>query len=190
MSSSRTPFHLLIAILTIVSVGLATTTAGAAKNAAWSDTMSREDVLVKECQRLSTGSGHAPTLGYTFDFTIKTSYTSKRTFHQFELRDDTADLAIAQRYESFVGATAASSTGLALPYSGHYSRVATDGQGEVMITDLVLNLLPAGGEAITVKVDRARSPAIDSPEAVLLAYAPRGLHMSLCSYFTSLELAG
>jgi hypothetical protein len=184
--NARISFRLLIAVITFISVGLATTTVGAAQNAAGSDTFNREDVLVQDCRGASVVSGYSPTLAFGFDFQIDTSYTSDRTFHHFEFNADFDHQTMDQSYESFVGTAVNSSTGLSLAYDGHFSRISDPDQNEVTITDLELRLVPSHGRASTVKIDRDTSAMIDSPEGVLLAYAPRGLNMSLCDYFAAM----
>jgi hypothetical protein len=185
--NARTPFRLLIAVLTFVSIGLATTTTGAAQNVAWTDTFSREDVLVQDCRGASVVSGYSPTLAYGFDFEINTSYTSDRALTYFDAHQGIDHVAMEQQSVSFVGNAVNSKTGLSLAYGGHFSRTAKSDQSEITFTDFVLHLVPSHGSAITVKVDRSSSTALDSPEVMLLAFAPQGLHTSLCGYFAGLH---
>ena len=52
----------------------------------------------------------------------------------------------------------------------------------------MLHLVPSNHGTVTITIARDNSGVIDSPEAMLLAFAPRALQMSLCIYFAGLQV--
>jgi hypothetical protein len=184
------PIRLLIAVLTLAFVGLPAQSVAASQSVDWTETINREDVLVQDCRAAAVVSGFSPTLAFGFDFEIMSSYTSDHTFHYYNGDQGIEHSAMEQRNVSFVGTAVNSNTGLSLAYGGHFTRIANEDQSEVTISDLVLHLVPINESAVTIRIERDLSGIIDSPEAMLLAFGPRGLHSSLCGYFAALTAAG
>ncbi|MFL5758915.1 MAG: hypothetical protein ACJ789_04205 [Thermomicrobiales bacterium] len=181
--------RLFVIVLTCVllAAGFALAPAAAAEGVNWSDTQSGEDVLVQDCRGASVVGGFSPTLAFGFDFAITTSYRLDRAFTMFADYTGIEHPVMERRFVTFAGTAANTTTGLELAYDGHFTRTATAAQEDVTITDLTLHLVTSNEEDFIVTVDRDRPGVIDTPEAMLLAYAPRGLHVSLCSYFAGLH---
>jgi hypothetical protein len=125
-------------------------------------------------------------LAFGFDFAITTSYTADRTFHVIADNTGIEHQAMERRTIAFKGTAANSDTGLSLAYDGRLTRTSSLNRESVTITDLVLHLAPTDQDDVTVTVDRDTSGLIDNPEAMLLAYGPRGLHTRLCHFFAGL----
>jgi hypothetical protein len=188
--NARKVFRLLIAVFTSVSFGFMALPVSAAQNTSWSDTDMREDVLVQDCHGASVVSGYSPALAFGFDFEITTSYMTVRKVSTFGDYTGIDPTVMELQQVSFLGAAANTKTGFLVAYDGEFTQTMNYHQGQVSISDLTLHLAPVGQEKITVTVDRDDSGPIDSPEALLLAYASRGLNTSLCSYFAGLKVAG
>jgi hypothetical protein len=191
MNSHELP-RLLVIVLTLVLVaaGLATAPVGAADGSQWSDSITHEDIVVQDCRGPSNVQGFSPTLAFGFDFAIVSDYRVDRSFQVIADYTGIGHQVMEVRHVSFAGIAANSKTGLSLSYDGTFTRIGTYDQGDVTIADLALHLIPSNEEDVTITVERDSSGLIDSPEAVLLAYAARGLHTSLCNYFAGLKVAG
>jgi hypothetical protein len=187
--NSRALPRLLVVVLTLILVttGLASAPVGAAEPINWSDTNTRANVLVQDCHGPGNVSKYSPTLAFGFDFEITTSYTVDRHFSVFADNTGINHPVMERRTVDFAGIAANTTTGIALAYDGSFTRTATAAREDFTITDLTLRLVLANEEDVTVTVDHDRPGMIDTPEAVLLAYAPRGLQTSLCSYFAGLK---
>jgi hypothetical protein len=182
--------RLLVVVVSLVLVvtGLASAPVGAADNTVWSDTDSRVNVLVQDCHGPSHMSGYSPTLAFGFDFEITTSYTVDRDFSVIADYTGIDHPVMERRIVTFAGRVANAASGLSLDYDGHFARTGSYAQRDFTITDLSLHLVPSNEKDVTISVERDSSGVIETPESVLLAYAPRGLHSSLCSYFAGLEV--
>jgi hypothetical protein len=183
---------LLVAALTFIvaSAGLSVAPAAASNSIDWSDSSTRENVLVQDCHNPSVLSGFSPGLAFGLDFEITASYATDNKYHVFEDFTGINHPVIESRHVTFKGTAANSKSGRSLDYDGRLTRTSSYGQAEVTITDLVLHLTPTNSDEVYITVDRDKSGLIDNPVAVLLAYAPRGLHLSLCSFFAGLKVAG
>jgi hypothetical protein len=191
MNATTLP-RLLVAVLTLVlaATGLTMVPVAAANGIDWSQTTSRENVLVQDCHGPDNVQGFSPTLAFGFDFAITTSYTTHNAYHVFEDFTGINHQVMESRHVSFTGTVANATTGRSLAYDGRLTRTAGADQEAVTITDLVLHLAPSDRDDVTVTVDRDNSGLIDNPETMLLAYAPRGLHTSLCGFFAGLKIVG
>jgi hypothetical protein len=186
--NARTFSRLLVVVLALVlnATGLTMVPAAAANGIDWSDTTSREDVLVTDCHGPSNVQGFSPTLAFGFDFAVTTSYTVNTTYHLFEDFTGIEHQVMERRTVAFKGTAVNSNTGLSLAYDGRLTRTSSPNQETATITDLVLHLAPSDRDDVTVTVARDTSGLIDDPEAMLLAYGPRGLHTRLCHFFAGL----
>jgi hypothetical protein len=174
--------------LVVATVGLAFAPVHAVVSAHWSDTISQENVLVQDCHSGRVLSGFSPNLAFGLDFEISTSYRIDREFTLFTDYSGINHPAIERRVVSVAGVVANSKSGRSLAYDGHFTRTSSGTVGEVTITDLMLHLVPSNHEDVTITIARDNSGVIDSPEAMLLAFAPRALQMSLCIYFAGLQV--
>jgi hypothetical protein len=187
MNTRVFPRRFITAItLALATAGLAFAPVHAVDRAQWSDTDARSNVLVQDCRGASVLSGFSPNLAFGLDFEISTSYRIDRYFTLFTDHSGTNHPAIERQVVSIVGVMANSETGHSLAYDGHYTRTSILSEGDVTISDLALNLLPSDQEGATVTLERDTSGVIDSPEAMLLAFAPSALQMSLCHYFAGI----
>jgi hypothetical protein len=191
MNSHALP-RLFAVVLTfvLVTIGLASTPARAAETTQWSETITRSNVLVQDCHGPSVVSGFSPTLAFGLNFEVATSYKLDRDFTVIEHNTGINHPVVERQIVTIAGIVANSETGRSLAYDGHFARTTNYKEGDVAITSLELRLIRSDEKDVTITVDRDGSGLIDSPEALLLAYAPRGLHMSLCSYFAGLKVAG
>jgi hypothetical protein len=187
----HTHFRLFVTVITLVLVlsGFASAPVRAADAAHWSDTAARSNVLVQDCHGASVLSGFSPTLAFGLDFEISTSYRIDRAYTLITDYTGINHPVVERRVVSVAGIVANSKSGRSLAYDGHFNRTSSSMEGGVTITDLALHLIPSNEEDVTITVERDDSGVIDSPEAMLLALVPRGLHMSLCSYFAGLKVA-
>jgi hypothetical protein len=154
---------LLVAFaLALLITGFGLAPAAAKGTTEWSDTMSREDILIQACAGV----------------VITSSYTTIRKYHVVE---DYAGHTVFERREvTFTGAVINAKSGSGFGFDGGFTRVADYEQGAIAISDLSLNLhLPDQGD-VSVAVDRQEGDLIDNPAAVLLEYAPVALRDGLC----------
>jgi len=176
-----------VTVLVLATVGLVFAPVYAA-DTAHSDTISHENVLVQDCHSASVLSGFSPNLAFGLDFEITTSYRIDRDFTLFTDHSGINHPWVERRVVSFTGVVAYSKSGRSLAYDGHFTRTSSGTTGDAAITDLALHLAPPNQEDVTISVARDNSGVIDTPEAMLLAFAPRGLQMSLCIYFAGLQV--
>ena len=180
-----------IAVITLVlaTVGLALAPVSAVETAHWSNTAAHSNVVVQDCRGASVLSGFSPNLGFGLDFEVITSYRIDRDFTRFTDYSGINHPAIERQVVSISGVMANSVTSHSLAYDGHYTRTSILSEGVVTISDLALNLMPSNREGATITLERDISGVIDSPEALLLAFAPSALQMSLCHYFAGITVS-
>jgi hypothetical protein len=159
--------RLLVAALTLAlfATGVLSASAAAPNKTVWSDTTSRENIVVQACA----------------SFTVISSYTTDREHHVVE---DYSGQSVYERHEvSFSGTLANTSNDKAYLYDGHFTRSANWDLGKAQISDLLLRFeLGTPGE-FSFSLGKADFALVDSPPAVVQAIVPHVLHMDLCYLF-------
>ncbi|MGH2561168.1 MAG: hypothetical protein ACRDJH_19035, partial [Thermomicrobiales bacterium] len=162
------PLFLRLVVLTLtVAVALVPALAhgspGAAGTREVSETTTREDLFVQECNGFDAVTGYTVTRDYRF------------------VTDPNGDLVFERRHVRFSGAFANAETGRAMPYQGEFTRIADYDQGQTVIADLAVHLdLPDTG-SVSYAIDLRTGDLADNPLVVLRELASHATAAGLCN---------
>jgi hypothetical protein len=164
MTSSRLfrPLFLSLVIVLVIMASASAVSRASAGTDVFSDTMSREQVLIERCDGFNLVSDYQVTRDY------------------YRVIEPTGEPVFERRHVRFEGTAANSVTGVSIPYGGEFTRSENVDAGTVRVTGINLSLDQPAGGTITVRLDRYDGDLPDNPAALLKALTPHGFAAGLC----------